>query len=61
MKIIFGILASYNENYNNFKSIWIKNIQSFKSSQFKDSIDFYFIYSEPNIEIEIELDNSSFV
>lgn len=59
MKIIFGILASSNENYNDFKNIWIKNIQRFKLTSYKNCIDFYFIYSEKNMEKDgIEIDSS---
>ena len=50
MKIIFGILASSNENYDEFKNIWISNINKFKSGQQKDFIDFYFIYTEPRLQ-----------
>jgi hypothetical protein len=59
MKIIFGILASSNENYNDFKNIWIKNIQRFKLTSYKNCIDFYFIYSEKNMDKDgIEIDSS---
>jgi hypothetical protein len=60
MKIIFAILASSNENYDDFKKIWVKNIQRFKLTSYKNCIDFYFVYSEPNMmgENVIELDNS---
>lgn len=57
MKIIFGILASLNESYSDFKTIWIKNIKSFKSSSYKDYIDFYFIYNEREKIVEKEEDN----
>jgi len=49
MKIVFGILASHNENYNLFKNVWIKFITKFKNSQHKDLIDFFFLYSENTI------------
>ena len=42
MKIVFGILASYGENYDKFKELWIKNISRFN----KEDINFYFIYNE---------------
>lgn len=46
MKIVFGILASTNENYKHFQNVWIENIRTFKSGPNKDMIDFYFIYKE---------------
>jgi len=46
MKIIFGILASKNENYSKFIDIWIDNIKRFKNGPLKDYIDFYFLYTE---------------
>ena len=46
MKIIFGILASKNDNYSKFIDIWINNIKRFKSTPLKDTIDFYFLYTE---------------
>lgn len=58
MKIIFGILASSNESYNDFKNIWVKNIQRLKSSSYKNCIDFYFIYGENVKENTIEIDSS---
>lgn len=58
MKIIFGILASTNENYSKFIDIWINNITRFKSSPNKDLIDFYFIFTEPNISKSVNsIDN----
>lgn len=50
MKIIFGILASSNENYDEFKNIWTSNINKFKSGQNKDLVDFYFLYTEPQLQ-----------
>lgn len=50
MKIIFGILASSNQNYNEFKNIWMSNINKFKSGPNKDLVDFYFIYTEPQLQ-----------
>lgn len=58
MKIIFGILASTNENYSQFIDIWVNNIQRFKSGPNKDLIDFYFIFTEPNIKKSIEINSS---
>jgi hypothetical protein len=59
MKIIFGILASSQESYNDFKNIWVKNIQRFKLTCYKNCIDFYFIYSEKNVDKDgIEIDSS---
>lgn len=59
MKIIIGILASSNESYNDFKNIWVKNIQRFKLTSYKNCIDFYFIYSEKNMKKDgIEIDSS---
>lgn len=46
MKIIFGILASKNENYSKFIDIWIDNIKRFKKGPLKEYIDFYFLYTE---------------
>lgn len=47
-KIIFGILASHNEQYNDFKQNLINHISHFKNSPYAQCIDFYFLYSEPN-------------
>lgn len=47
MKIVFGILAS--NNLQERKNVWIKSIKKFKTTQNKDLIDFYFLYSENNI------------
>ena len=43
MKIIISILASYNENYDLFKQVWIKSIKKFKATKYKDLFDFYFL------------------
>lgn len=50
MKIIFGILASSNDNYDEFKNIWTSNINKFKSGPTKNLVDFYFIYTEPQLQ-----------
>jgi hypothetical protein len=48
MKITFGILASTNDDYSSFLDIWIDNIKRFKAGPYKDLIDFYFLYFEPD-------------
>jgi hypothetical protein len=45
-KVIFGILASTNDHYNQFIQIWIDNIIRFKMGAYGNLIDFYFIYHE---------------
>ena len=45
MKIVFGIIVSNAL----LKDIWIKCIKKFKTTQNKDLIDFYFLYSENNV------------
>ena len=54
MKLIFGILASSNENYIEFKNVLIDHITHFKRSHLGDLIDFYFLYSEKMPEISQE-------
>lgn len=65
MKITFAILASSNDNYDDFKKIWIKNIEHLKSSAYKNCIDFYFIYSElnnlENLDNLIKLNNGDII
>lgn len=46
MKIIFGIVASDDEIYSEFKKIWINAIVKIKRSNLSDIIDFYFLYSD---------------
>ena len=47
MKIIVGIVASDNENYTEFKKVWVKNISRVKNDPYLSHIfDFYFLYSE---------------
>jgi hypothetical protein len=47
MKIIVGIVASDNENYTEFKKVWVKNISQVKKDPYLSQIfDFYFLYSE---------------
>jgi hypothetical protein len=47
MKIIIGIVASDNENYTEFKKVWVKNISQVKKDTYLSQIfDFYFLYSE---------------
>jgi hypothetical protein len=58
-KIVFGILASTNEHYNQFIEIWIENIKKFKSGTHGSLIDFYFIYSEKHISKTLLPDNPS--
>ena len=45
MKIVVGIIVSNAL----LKDIWIKSIKKFKTTQNKDLIDFYFLYSENNV------------
>jgi hypothetical protein len=47
MKIIFGILASNNDNL--LKESWVKSIKNFKNTDNKNLIDFFFLYSENTI------------
>lgn len=65
MKITFAILASSNDNYDDFKKVWIKNIEHLKSSAYKNCIDFYFIYSElnnlENLDNLIKLNNGDII
>jgi hypothetical protein len=47
MKIIVGIVASDNENYTEFKKVWVKNIAQVKKDPYLSQLfDFYFLYSE---------------
>jgi hypothetical protein len=47
MKIIVGIVASDNENYTEFKKVWVKNISQVKKDPYLSQLfDFYFLYSE---------------
>jgi len=46
MKIIFGIIASDDEIYSEFKNVWIKAIVAFKKTNLHNLIDFYFLYSD---------------
>ncbi len=47
MKIIVSIVASENENYAEFKKIWIKNIYKIKQNKYLSNLfDFYFLYSD---------------
>lgn len=47
MKIIVGIVASDNENYDEFKKAWVKNIAQVKKDTYLSSLfDFYFLYSD---------------
>lgn len=47
MKIIIGIVASDNANYEEFKKVWIKNISQVKNDPVLSHIfDFYFLYSD---------------
>lgn len=50
MKVIIGILASENENYNKLKQVWIKNILKVKNSHLSEIFDFYFLYSDTQNE-----------
>lgn len=49
MKLIMGILASNGDAYIKFKEIIMGHIKKFKESPNGDLIDFYFLYSEPNV------------
>lgn len=47
MKIIVGIVASDNANYEEFKKVWVKNISYVKNDPILSNIfDFYFLYSD---------------
>lgn len=49
MKIIVGIVASDNENYTEFKKVWVKNIAQVKKDPYLSQLfDFYFLYSDSN-------------
>lgn len=49
MKIIVGIVASENENYTEFKKVWLKNIVQVKNDPvLAELFDFYFLYSDSN-------------
>ena len=49
MKIIVGIVASDNQNYTEFKKIWVKNIVQVKNDPvLAELFDFYFLYSDSN-------------
>lgn len=47
MKIVVGIVASDNDNYTDFKKVWIKNIVQLKKDPVLSQLyDFYFLYSD---------------
>lgn len=47
MKIVVGIVASDNENYTEFKKVWIRNISHVKRDPLLSQLfDFYFLYSD---------------
>lgn len=49
MKIIVGIVASDNQNYTEFKKVWVKNIVQVKNDPvLAELFDFYFLYSDSN-------------
>jgi hypothetical protein len=47
MKIIIGIVASDNANYEEFKKVWVRNISQVKKDPvLAELFDFYFLYSD---------------
>jgi len=46
MTLIVGIIASYNETYNQYKKLWLKQIKKIESK--KLNIKFYFLYNKNN-------------